>query len=116
MRQSSVIVEAGILENLFNSKTLPAPGDFRTVNQARYGWEDDEGFKVTYGSAQRMIVDLSDWDSMSMVNSTGQSGHLFHPHREDQIQMWRNVEYHSLPFTRDAVENSAKATLNLLPK
>ena len=103
------------LERLFNGRTIPARGDYKTVNMAGHSWSD-QSFEVLFGTTQRMIVDLNDWDSMLAVNSTGQSEHLFHPHREDQISMWQNVEYRSMPFTREAVEANAEATLNLTPQ
>jgi len=62
-----------------------------------------------------MIIDLSNWDLMLAVNSTGQSGHIFHPNFKDQISLWQNVEYRPVPFTRNAVEKSADVKLILTP-
>ncbi len=50
-----------------------------------------------------------------VVNSTGQSGLLYHRHREDQIPLWKNHEYRPLLFSREAVEKSAEERLTLTP-
>lgn len=43
-------------------------------------------------------------DASQTVHTTCQSGHLFHPYREDFIPQWQAVEYHSMPFSREVVE------------
>jgi len=101
------------LERIFNSKTIPVPGDQCSVNQIKYV---DQPYNVRSGPVQRMIVDVGDWNDTLAVNSVGQSGHLFHPHREDQISMWQNVEYRSMPFSPEAVEKNAEAVLTLTPQ
>jgi penicillin amidase len=109
--------ESGIspIERIFNGGPVPVPGGQSTVNQAMYRWPD-QPFSVYHGTAQRVIMDLSNFNTMLAVNSTGQSGHLFHPHREDQIPIWQNVEYHLLPFSREGVETNAESTLTLVPR
>jgi penicillin amidase len=62
-----------------------------------------------------MIVDLGDLNNMLVVNTTGQSGHIFHPHREDQISLWRDVGYRSVPFSREAVGTESEGVLTLVP-
>ena len=103
------------LERIFNGRTIPAPGSQFTVNMTRYTWPD-QPFSVVHGTSQRMIVDVSDLDNMLVVNSTGQSEHIFHLHRDDLISMWQNVEYHLLLFTGEAVEENAEAVLTLTPQ
>ena len=104
----------GILEKLFNSGTIAARGNNFTVDAAPYSFE--EPFAMGGGVSQRMIVDLADLDSSLFIHTTGQSGQLFHPHREDMIPLWQNVEYAPLPFSRAAVEESGVATLTLKPQ
>jgi penicillin amidase len=103
----------GLLEDLFNSDTVPAGGDGYTVNAA---WLDyNEPFEMGGGVSQRYIADLSDLENSRIIHTTGQSGQLFHPHREDMIPLWQNVEYHPMLFSRQAVDASAEATLILTP-
>ncbi len=103
----------GLLENLFNSKTIPARGDGFTVDAAGFSFNDP--FTMGGGASQRYIADLSDLDNSRIIHTTGQSGHLFHRHREDFITMWQKVEYHPMLFSRQAVEANAEATLTLTP-
>jgi penicillin amidase len=63
----------------------------------------------------RMIVDLSDFDASRGVIPTGQSGHPYHPHYDDQIELWLNGEYRPMWFTREAVEGAAVEHLVLEP-
>jgi penicillin amidase len=94
------------LEKLFSAGPYPSPaGDRFTVNA---GWftvfDSDKPYAADAGAAQRILMDLDDWDRALGVNSTGQTEHLFHPHREDQVEMWLEQRFHPLLYTRAAVE------------
>jgi len=104
----------GLLESLFNTKPVPVRGDNFTVDAASF--EFDQPFAMVHGVSQRYIADLSNLDASQTVHTTGQSGHLFHPHREDFIPLWQDVEYHPMPFSREAVEANAASTLTLKPQ
>ena len=117
--------ESGIkpVEQIFNSRTIPAPGGNSTVNTATSNFSvnsalasQSQSFQVVFGPSIRMIMDLSNWDRSLSINSTGQSGQLFHPNREDQITTWLNVEYHPMFFTQEAVEKNAQNVLTLTPR
>ena len=103
----------GLLEDLFNSDTFPARGDNFTVNAAGFGYSAP--FAMGGGVSQRYVADLSNWDNSRSIHTTGQSGQLFHKHREDFISMWQNVEYHPMLFGREAVQTEAEATLMMTP-
>jgi penicillin amidase len=111
------IVDIPMLSNLFNYGPIPAPGGDRfTVNATWFVWDDPENpFIADAGTAQRIVIDLSDWDGAVAVNSTGQSEQLFHRHREDLIPLWQESKYHPLLFSRTAIEASASSTLRLVP-
>lgn len=106
--------KASLLGKIFNSKTIAARGDNFTVNEASFTWS--QPFPANHSTSQRMIVDLGDLDNSLSIVNTGQSGHLFHPHREDMIPVWQNVEYHPMLFTQQAVEANAKHLLILTPQ
>jgi penicillin amidase len=101
------------LEWLFNPESRPAHGDIFTVNEGTPDLLDP--FGMTFGVAQRFIADPADPSRSLAVNSTGQSGHALHPHRDDQIPLWSAVEYHPVLFEREAVEERAEARLRLVP-
>ncbi|MFP5264069.1 MAG: penicillin acylase family protein [Blastocatellia bacterium] len=111
------MVDVPIISKLFNSGTIVAPGGDRfTVNCTWFTWDDPANpYAADAGSAQRIVMDLSDWDRTTGVNSTGQSEHLFHPHREDAIPMWQNLKSHPLLFNREAIEASTYDLLKLVP-
>lgn len=111
------LAQIPVLSSLFNYGPLPDPGcDRFTINAAWFTLDDPEHpFLAEGGPSQRIIMDLSSWDNALAVNSTGQSGHLFHPHRDDELALWKNMEYHPLTFTRKAAEADGIGTLELQP-
>jgi penicillin amidase len=102
-----------LLERIFNAGPIPARGSNFTVDAASFSYQPP--FPMGAGVSQRLVVDLGDLDAGRSIHTTGQSGHLFHRHREDMIPLWQNVEYHPLPFSRDAVDAHAAHTLTLTP-
>lgn len=102
------------VDAIVNGGPVAAPGGTSTVNQAVYSWVEPR-FSVDLGASQRIVIDLSDWDATLAVNSTGQSGHIFHPNLKDQIPLWQNVEYHPSPFTQSAIEKITVDKLILMP-
>jgi penicillin amidase len=106
-----------VLQDIFGSRIYPFPGDAFTVNLAFSGRNDEQKhYGVWVAAQQRMILDLEDWDAMLASNSTGQSGHLAHPNREDQTPVWQGAGYHVMPFNRQAVEATANVVLTLTPQ
>jgi penicillin amidase len=104
----------GLLERIFNSRPIPARGDNFTVDAASFDF--NQPFAMIHGASQRQIVDLSDLGNSLSIHTTGQSGQAFHPHREDFIPLWQDVEYHPMLFSREAVEAKAETTLTLTPQ
>lgn len=100
------------LERIFNGQTIPAPGCLMTINAAG-NWS--EWPTVDFGVSMRAIMDVGNWDNSVAVLVPGQSGNVFNPHREDQIFLWQQVQYHPMPFSRKAVEANAESTLTLAP-
>jgi penicillin amidase len=67
---------------------VPAPGDGVTVNMGFY--RHSSSFEQTVGASLRFIVDVGQWKQARFILSSGQSGHLFSPHYQDQMSLWRN--------------------------
>jgi penicillin amidase len=111
------MVDIPVVSKLFSNGPFAAPGcDRFTVNATWFTWDDPERpYAADAGTSQRIIMDAGDWDRSVAVNSSGQSELLFHEHREDLITMWRDLKYHPLLFTRQAVESKAAAALRLVP-
>ncbi|HVE87362.1 MAG TPA: penicillin acylase family protein [Myxococcales bacterium] len=103
----------GWLRRLFNSKAFPAPGNNYTVDGASFLWSAP--FTVVHGTVQRMVIDLGDLSRSVGLHMPGQSEHLYHPHREDMVELEQAGQTHPLLFTREAVEPCARDTLVLEP-
>jgi penicillin amidase len=70
----------------FNSSTYPVGGTAFTIDAEMPDFTHP--YAVTFGSSQRMIVDLGDLDGSLWVNSSGECAVPFHRHREDQTAAW----------------------------
>lgn len=103
-----------LVENMVNRGPFPADGGSGTVNANGWGWGNPA--EIRGHPSMRMIVDLSDFEASLTVLPTGQSGHPFHKHYDDMIQLWLNGEYHPMLFSRDVVEDAAEDHLRLQPQ
>jgi penicillin amidase len=106
---------AGIapLEWIFNSRVLEVAGESDTVNSN--GSDPRRPFRTGFGVSQRFIADLADLGRSVAVNSTGQSEHPFHRHRNDLAVLWSRGEYHPVLTTREAAGAHAESVLTLTP-
>ena len=90
-----------------------AAGDNVTVN-AHY-WSRARPFEVTTIPAMRFVTEVGNWDETVLVLPVGQSGRPWSAHYADQIASWLEGGTQRFPFSRDAVEQSAVAWMELLP-
>ncbi len=82
----------------FNIPQFAASGSGRTLNVA-------PGEHVQLGPSMRMIVDLSALENSSLYSGYltvcgGQSGNPASSHYSDNLQLWKNFDYHSILFPR----------------
>ncbi|HEY67702.1 MAG TPA: penicillin acylase family protein [Thermoflexia bacterium] len=101
------------IEALFNRGPVPVDGTIATVNNTGYSLSHPYTVKIV--PSYRQIVDLGDFTRSVSMHTTGQSGHPFHPHYNDMIDPWRNIEYHPMLGERADVEASAEGVLVLTP-
>lgn len=100
------------LRKAFNRGAYPTSGGNSIVNAT--GWSADNPYVVDWLPSMRMIVDFSDLTNSLAVNTTGQSGHPYHPHYVDMADLWRNIEYHPMLWAREDVEADAEGLLRLV--
>ncbi|MGZ9160826.1 MAG: penicillin acylase family protein [Candidatus Limnocylindrales bacterium] len=120
----------GPLEWYFNVGPMAVPGAAGAVDntyyQLRRGYPDpdepgssglgiEDIFTVTNLPSYRLAMDLSDLDGAQVVITTGQSGHPFDRHYNDQIRPWRDGGSLPLPFSPAAVDAATVSTLSLRP-
>jgi penicillin amidase len=103
----------GLIEAIFNRGPVPTSGGSDIVNAT--SWSLEEPAIVTSIPSERMILDLTNWQSSLSMHTTGQSGHPFHKHYGDMILPWRDIEYHQMHWDRSAIEADAEGTLRLEP-
>jgi penicillin G amidase len=107
--------ESGIapIEALFNRGPFETAGGDDTVNAT--GWDAATGYEVIAGPSMRMVVDLSDLDGSRWIQSTGNSGHPYHPHYVDQVEQWRTGEMIPWRWDGSTIEAEASHALTLRP-
>lgn len=116
----------GIVAKLFNRGPMNMPGGSAIVDAN--GWnaacttteppEDctkGQGYGVDWAPSMRMVVDLSNLDKSRWVNQTGNSGHAFADHYNDQTDAWAKNELFDWPFSEKAVRDAGGDELSLVP-
>lgn len=103
-----------LIENIVNRGPVAVNGGSDMVNATGFSGYDGD-FSVRALPSMRMIVDLSDLTKSLTINTTGQSGHPYSTHYSDLIDMWRNIQYHPMLWSRDQVQAAADNTLVLKP-
>ncbi|MFE7407983.1 penicillin acylase family protein [Isoptericola sp. NPDC057559] len=103
-----------LVRDLVNPDPVKMPGGSSIVNAT--GWDAGTGsFAVTTGPSMRMVVDMADLDASTWVTVTGTSGHPASSHYDDQLDAWAAGKTFDWPFSREAVEESAKTRATLVP-
>lgn len=96
-----------LLQGFFNRGPHPIPGDATTPFQTRHRQQLPLEL-VQVVPAYRQIYEVGHWDRAQSVTSSGQSGHPLSKQYDDQATMWREGEYHKMPWSREEVEKIAE--------
>ncbi|MCD4748883.1 MAG: penicillin acylase family protein [Thermoanaerobaculales bacterium] len=88
-------------------------GDDTTVNG--HSWRPDEPFAVVAIPSLRFVADVGDWDRSLLILPLGQSGRPWSAHYGDQVADWLSVRGKTLPFSRTAIAEAARAQMTLEP-
>ena len=75
------------LDVVFNRGPFPFAGGTTALLSGEYRFSDP--FQVVVGPAYRQIFDLSGTTEFRAILPPGQSGQAYHPHYDDQLQLWR---------------------------
>jgi penicillin amidase len=113
--RNATLGQSGIapIEALFNRGSFSTSGSSSIVNAT--SWDATKSFEVQALPSMRMIVDLSDLQNSLIIHTTGQSGHAFHPHYDDMIELWRKIQYHPMLWQQSTVQASTSTHLTLTP-
>ncbi len=101
------------LEILLNRGPFETDGTTGAVNATGYSLGNP--FEVGGLPSYRQVVDLGELDRSLSIHTTGQSGHPFHQHYDDMIDLWRNAQYHTMLWDREQVEAAETGHLRLIP-
>lgn len=80
------------------------------------GGAQGDRIDVTYGPSMRLIQDAGDPDGSLLVQPTGQSGHPFDAHYDDQIPLFLEGRTRSFPWSDDRIEAATVSRLTLAPR
>ncbi len=98
----------GVLPFL-NLSPLPYPGDDFTIHAG--WWDREHPFDMVSGAAIRIVVDMSNLDTMTIMSPPGQSGLYLSPHYSDLAEMWAKGQQIPAHYT-DAKQLKQVLTLN----
>ncbi|HLF20128.1 MAG TPA: penicillin acylase family protein, partial [Bacteroidota bacterium] len=102
-----------ILRRIFNVGPFSVGGSHSTVNKGDY--KLGAPFKNTVGPSTRQVFDLGDANNTRSVTPPGQSGHVFHKNYSDQVSLWLNGLYKTVPMDRSVVSKAPHTLLVLEP-
>jgi penicillin amidase len=116
----------GPLEWIFNRGPFPASGSCTTVDKicgsigADWPIADETSdlqtrFSSSSSPSYRLVMDMTDFDGVTILQATGQSGVPFDSHYGDFIGRWLANQPFPLPWTQAAVDGSTRQTLLLQP-
>ena len=99
------------LREIFDLPATEVGGDGNTVFNTAAAY----GAHAAAGVSYRQIFDLSDLNAARICIPPGNSGQPGSPHYADNIERWREVEYHPLFVSWPDIEANAEAELRLVP-
>jgi penicillin G amidase len=103
----------GPIEAIFNRGPHETSGGNDIVNAT--GWHPPDGYEVWAVASMRMVVDMSDLDRSRWIQLTGNSGHAYHPHYVDQVELWRTGGMIDWRWDEQTITDEAAHTLILVP-
>lgn len=103
------------IEALFNRGPYRTSGGESIVNATGWNATATSPYEVDWLPSMRMVVDLGNLQNSVAIHTTGQSGHAFHPHYTDMVDLWRNIQYRPMLWDREQIQATAEGYLKLTP-
>ena len=103
-----------VLESIVNIGPMEIGGSGTTVNNGEYHLTSP--YEMTLGPSMRQIIDFGNVNGALSVIPSGQSGQPLHDYYADQVAMWKNGEYHSMPLDESVIAQQSKNILYLIPE
>jgi penicillin amidase len=102
-----------ILRAFMNVGPFAMGGGSMTVNAGLYRLTAP--YAMLAGSSQRHIFDLADMKKSLRIIPGGISGNFMSPHYDDQIDLWRQMEYRPFQLERSDLERDATTLMIMRP-
>ncbi len=105
----------GLVESIFNRGPYETAGANIAINATGNSGDEESPFEVDWLPSERMIVDIADLDASLTIITTGQSGHPYHRHYDDQSEPWRLIQYGPMHWDQTQIKADAEGILTLTP-
>ena len=112
------MAQAGLLDRWLRLSRGPIPmgGDAGSLNVTYASFNPDSArLRARAGASMRYVLDWSDLDSFTLNLTLGQSGNPLSPHFDDFLPDFLSGQPWTVPWSREAVEQSAINRLLLKP-
>jgi penicillin G amidase len=100
---------------MFNVGPFPVPGGQEVINQMGFDLNPDGVYRVKYGPAMRIVLDMADVESSKSVLPTGQSGNVMSRYYNDQSTMFNSGKMRKQKMNRAEIESNRSGRLILEP-
>jgi penicillin amidase len=103
------------LRKYFNVGPFKTIGGNETINNQSYKIDSTGVYKISSGPSTRRVIDFSDIENSLGILPTGQSGNVFSPHYDDQVQKYLDGEFVKMKLNKKEIATS-KNKLVFRPK
>jgi penicillin G amidase len=100
---------------MFNVGPFPVPGGQEVINQMGFDLNPEGVYRVKYGPAMRIVLDMADVESSKSVLPTGQSGNVMSRYYNDQSNMYNSGKMRKQKMNRAEIESNRSGRLILEP-
>jgi len=100
---------------LFNVGPFAVPGGIETINNSSFLLTTGQQFQVKYGPAMRDLVDLSDPLNAFTILPTGESGHGWSEHYDDQAADYIAGNYRLVVMKETDIKSGTNTMLTFKP-
>lgn len=107
-----ILGEVKPMDKVVNIGPFPIGGDVTTINNAE--WKFEQPFKPVLGPSMRFVCDMED-SVVHLILPGGNSGQPLSAHYANQVQLWLNGGFISIPVGRSP-DPSFNDHLLLMPK
>ncbi|MBK9638204.1 MAG: penicillin acylase family protein [Bacteroidetes bacterium] len=100
---------------MFNVGPFPVPGGQEVINQMGFDLNPDGVYRVKYGPAMRIVLDMADVEGSKSVLPTGQSGNVMSRYYNDQSSLYNSNKLRKQKMNRAEIESNRSGRLILEP-